>query len=164
MRLVVWVVLAACSSDAATPPPATRTAPKVESEVELEEPAPPRPPPRDHDLQWTQIVETNPGCFYFSGPTGRDNRLVGRARLERMATGVRLEVGGAQFDGTLANGEVRLRRESRHQFSGAWQAEETIVGRYTDGVLIAHYVYDECQLGRRCRHDCILTGTLRVSR
>jgi hypothetical protein len=152
--LVVWVVLAACSSEAATPPP------PVAPEAEADEPA----PLRDHDLQWTQIVESNPGCFYFSGPTGRDNRLAGRATLERSATGVRLEVGGAQFDGTLANGEVRLRRESRHEFDGPWQAEETIVGRYTDGVLIAHYVYDECQLGRRCRHDCILTGTLRVSR
>src|SRR5688572_14349667 len=119
--------------------------------MEAEEPE----PPRDHELKWTEVVEANPGCFYFSGPTGRDHRLVGRAKLERSATGIRLEVGGAVFDGTLANGEVRLRRDSRYQYGGPWQTEETIVGRYADGVLVGHYVYDECEVGPRCQHSCI---------
>lgn len=158
MRWFPWVVLAACGSDAPPPPPVA-VAPDAPVLAEAQE-----PPPRDHQLAWTQIVESNPGCFYFSGPTGRDNRLVGRARLERLATGIRLDVGGAVFDGTLVNGEVRLRRRSQHEFNGPWESEETIVGRYSDGVLVAHYVYDECEVGRRCQHSCVLTGTLRVAR
>lgn len=160
MRWFLWVVLAACGSEAAPPPPVATAEPVT---AEAEAPDPPAPV-RDHQLEWTQIVEANPGCFYFSGPTGRDDRLVGRARLERTASGVRLEVAGVTFDGTLANGEVRLRRESRHVFDGPWQVEETIVGRYSDSVLVAHYAYDECQIGRHCEHSCVLTGTLRVSR
>ena len=156
VRIAALVVLAACTShdDAGLEP----------EPVDDHTLAMPRPV-RDYEVRWSNVAEQHASCFYFSGPKGRDDLLIGRAVLTRTGDRVRLEIGNAAFVGALfAQGEVRLRRTSTHDFGGDWVVDETIVGRYTDGVLVAHYVYDECEQRRRCEHDCIVTGIMTVSR
>src|SRR5262245_1520197 len=121
---MVWraplVVLVACSG-----PPPSQAAP---------EPPPPPPSPAARgatsvQLQWSNVVTTD-GCFFFSGPDGRDDLLQGRAALERDGSKISLSVGSARFEGVYRGHKLDLVRVSPHEFDGNWLALETIDGSY----------------------------------
>jgi len=133
-------------------------------------PAPPPPPPTSVanvttsvELQWSNVVQTD-GCFFFSGPDGRDDRLQGTATLERNGTSIRLRVGTAEFDGTYRGSELTLLRVSPHQFDGDWLALETINGTYTEKVMRATYRYHECQAAVQCPGRCEIRADLVLAR
>jgi len=161
-RLVLAMVLVSCSSkrDAAA--------------TAGDEPAPPPPVPAAPDastaplgIRWSNVVRTE-GCFFFSGPDGRDDQLVGEvavATVERDGDNLSLRIGTATFEGTFRAGALTLVRKSRYDFNGPWAVTETIHGRLHDGVLVARYQYEECELAAAaCPGRCTVTGDLAFSR
>jgi hypothetical protein len=114
-------------------------------------------------LQWSDVVQTD-GCFFFSGPDGRDDRLQGTATLERDDTSIRLRVGAAEFEGSYRGGELALFRTSAHEYGGKWLAFETITGTYTENVMRAKYRYHECDSAGACPGRCEIRATLELLR
>ena len=149
----VLVVLLACDA-----PPAPAPSPA---------PAPPTPTPvattSSVELRWSNVIETE-GCFFFSGPDGRDDRLQGTATLERSGPNIKLRVGSAEFDGTYQRGELALARSSTHEFDGTWLAIETIQGKYTEQEMRATYRYHECQSHVACPGRCEIRADLVLAR
>ena len=113
------------------------------------------------------MVRTD-GCFFFSGPEGRDDQLVGDVKVEtveREGERIRVRIGTASFDGTYARGELVLSRTSQHDFNGPWSATETIRGRQTGNRLDARYAYTECErAAKECPGRCTISGDLVFSR
>jgi hypothetical protein len=132
------------------------------------------PPPAPHPLptpaaraprlatltaRWSELATVN-GCFYFSGPDGRDDRLTGPVQVDRTGEAVTLTIGTATFTGTYKLGELYAERHSRHDFGGAWTVTETIHGRYLEGVMRARYHYAECARDQPCPGHCAIDATL----
>jgi hypothetical protein len=157
------VALLACSSGEDVPAPAPVTAPAVPAPLPPREPAV-RPPVTVH---WANVVRTD-DCFFFSGPEGRDDQLVGDVKVEtveREGERIQVRIGTASFDGTYARGELVLSRTSQHDFNGPWSATETIRGRQTGNRLEARYAYTECELATKaCPGRCTISGDLVFSR
>lgn len=171
MRRALLVVMttglvgAACSPDHATPsdeppPPAV---PRAQ----------PRKPgaPRTLTVHWDSVVAAT-DCFFFSGPEGRDDHLVGaveldNAQAERGSEGdqISLRIGGATFAGTFRDLELHVTRHGVHQFHGDWSVDEQIDGRVRDGEFSGSYTYQECELAHgACPGRCTIAGRLRFTR
>jgi len=169
--LLLLAATAACSSKPDEPtreaPPASPNAPASSNAPDVPAPAPaspeatptPEAPYATLTAQWSRL-RTQPNCFYFSGPEGRDNRLVGPVTVERAGTAVTLHIGGATFTGTYERGELALTRRSRHDHGGAWTVVETIRGRYLEHIMRARYHYEECPVGGPCPSRCTLHADL----
>jgi hypothetical protein len=108
-------------------------------------------------LHWDHVA-TTADCFYFSGPEGRDDALVGTAVVERDDTRVKVTINTATFEGSYREGTLDLMRISSHEFDGPWLAFETLHGSVRGGVMTAHYRYTECEVARECPGRCALTG------
>jgi hypothetical protein len=166
----IAVVLVACSSSSEAPAPAP--APVRDEEA----PPPPPPPPMKETPRATGtmhatwgVVTTVGACWYFSGPTGRDTKLVGDAQLTRDGDKVTMVFGGATFTGTFApaaggGNELRLGRTTVHDFDDPWTVTEQIHGPYREGAIIARYRYEECERGTHCPNHCTIDGELTLSR
>lgn len=152
MRLVVAGILAACADPSPSPAPEPSPPPPV---------APPVPTrvTAHQTVHWGPL-ETTDGCFYFSGPDGSDDRLVGTAVIERDGTHVTMRLGGARFEGTYREGQLDLMRISPHSYGGPWLAVERIHGVYNRGAMKARYRYNECELAADCPGRCTLAGTI----
>jgi hypothetical protein len=113
--------------------------------------------------RWSNIRGTG-ACFYFSGPSGRDNQLVGDVTVERSGDRAILHIGGATFAGTYRDGELAVTRHSVHDYGGRWTVDETIRGRYLERLMRATYHYEECQDGDTCPGTCVLDARLVFAR
>jgi hypothetical protein len=111
---------------------------------------------------WTEIRSSG-GCWYFSGPAGRDARLWGDAVFDRDGERVTMNFGGAVFAGTYRDRVLELDRTSTHVFDKTWTVTETIRGEYLAGTVTAHYHYEECERGTRCPNECTIEATLAFS-
>lgn len=105
-----------------------------------------------------------PGCFFFSGPDGRDDRLVGRVVFDRAEIengAISLKIAGATFTGTYRDHELRVARQSTHEFSGAWKVTEELHGRVAAGVFRGEYHYEECEIAARsCPGSCTISARI----
>lgn len=108
-------------------------------------------------VHWDHVT-TAPDCFYFSGPEGRDDSLVGTAVIERNDTRVRVTINTATFEGSYREGTLDLMRVSPHEYDGAWLVLETLHGSVRDGAMTAHYRYTECDAAHECPGRCALSG------
>lgn len=109
--------------------------------------------------EWTKI-RSESSCWYFSGPSGRDDRLSGDISFHRDGDQVTATIGGATFTGTYRDNVLELARKSRHSADGTWNVNETIIGDYIGGKMIARYHYDECLVGTQCPNHCKIEATL----
>lgn len=117
-------------------------------------------------VQWSDVKATE-GCFFFSGPAGRDDRLVGSARITRDPSGVIVTIAKAEFRGVVRDQRLVATRTSKHDFGGAWIVTETLRGRYSDGAFVGSYSYEECEVGKQkgveaetCPDRCRIAATL----
>jgi len=164
-------VVAACSSKRAEPEPAP--APAVRKE-----PAPPKepvagtvprspPPATPYQIHWSN-VDIVDNCFYFSGPDGRDDKLVGEVRVETVeleGSALRIRIGATVFEGTYVAGALDLVRDSQHEFGGAWKVHETLRGRQVEGEMRATYSYEECELDTgMCPGRCTMSADVSIRR
>jgi hypothetical protein len=115
-------------------------------------------------VHWSQLGPAARGCFFFSGPSGRDDQLTGPANVERNGDAVSITIGAAVFIGTFHDNELRAARKSRHDFGGTWTVTETLHGFYRDGLMTAAYHYSECTAGLPCPDRCTLDGTITFPR
>ena len=125
------------------------------------QPAPP-PPAKvtaHQVVHWSDLDQAG-GCFFFSGPEGRDDRLTGMAVIEREGSRVTLTIDRAMFDGTYREGQLDLMRISTHVYDGPWLALERIHGAYKNQTMTARYRYNECELSGECPGRCTLAGTM----
>jgi hypothetical protein len=113
-------------------------------------------------VRWSQ-VEASDGCFFFSGPDGSDDKLIGTATIERDGTHVTMQIGNAQFEGTYREGQLDLMRISTHVYGGSWLALERMHGLYSRGTMVARYRYNECELAAECPGRCTLTGIIALT-
>src|ERR1043165_3954948 len=120
LRLIFFGVIVGCADPVAAPPP----------------PPPPTPAPMPvgpvqvtarQNVHWSHVESTD-GCFFFSGPDGSDDRLIGDATIEREGSHVKLRIGGALFEGTYREGELDLMRISPHNYDGPWLTFERMHG------------------------------------
>jgi hypothetical protein len=113
---------------------------------------------------WSNVNTTRESCFYFSGPRGRDNQLVGDAVLERDGDKVTMRWGNATFTGTYRDTVLDLQRKSTHSFGDQWTTTEKIHAEYhaqdEGGKLVGTYVYEECEQHQRCPGDCRIEADL----
>lgn len=119
-------------------------------------------------VRWSNVVRTS-GCFFFSGPAGRDDQLVGDVvieTVERDGEQIRMRIGTATFAGTYANGTLQLKRTSKYDYGGPWTTTETIIGQAKDDQpLVARYTYHECEVAsKKCPGQCTITGDLAFSK
>ncbi|CAN5837935.1 hypothetical protein BH11MYX3_BH11MYX3_47280 [soil metagenome] len=155
------LVLLGCSNNEDhTEVPAPAPAPEIA--------APPSPRVRPPvTVHWSNVVRTD-NCWFFSGPEGRDDQLVGDVRVEtveREGERIRVRIGTATFEGTYARGQLALGRSSDHDYNGAWSTTEVIRGQLTGRRLEARYRYEECEIATRtCPGRCTITGDLVFSR
>lgn len=177
MRAWLLVVMAdglgavtACSSKHTEPEPAPQPAPAARGSAEHVPPTgtvPRAVPPRPHQIHWSN-VQTPDDCFFFSGPEGRDDQLVGEVRVETVeleGSALRLRIGTTLFEGTFVNGAIDVARDHRYQFDGAWKTRETLRGRLVDDELRATYRYEECELATGdCPGRCTITGDVTIRR
>jgi hypothetical protein len=163
LRLALAIAFVACSSPSEEPAPAPAPLPH-------ETPPPPPPPVKETPratgtmhATWAKTVTVG-DCWYFSGPNGRDTKLVGDAQLTRDGDKITMVLGGATFAGEFTNGELRLGRTTLHDFDDSWTVTEKIHGPYREGAIIAKYRYEECERGTTCPNHCTIDGELTLSR
>lgn len=154
LALTIAGIVASCADPVSAPPPPPPPAPAP----------PPKPvgPARvtaRQIVQWSH-VETTSGCFFFSGPDGSDDRLVGDATIERNGQHIKLRIAGALFEGTYREGQLDLMRISSHTYDGPWLALERMHGVYAHGTMTAQYRYNECELAGECPGRCTITGDI----
>ncbi len=105
-------------------------------------------------------VKTDASCWYFSGPAGATTRLAGDAVFDRDGANVTMTFGGATFKGTYRDSVLELERKAGYVYQGRWTTRETIKGAYLAGKIVAHYRYEECQLGVTCDDRCWVDANL----
>jgi hypothetical protein len=110
-------------------------------------------------VEWGRHKQTD-GCFFFSGPDGRDDRLTNLALVEADGERVRITIGDAEFVGRQHNGNVDLARISPHDFGTRWLVTETLHGSYQQRSMRLAYTYRECQSGAACPGRCTIAGEL----
>lgn len=160
---MIAIVLAvpACPSTSSDPPARGSAAAPAARPVPSKPLSPPSAPTGPLRIEWTHIVST-PGCFFFSGPDGRDEQMVGEVKVataELEGTTFRVRVGTAVFEGTYSAGALDLVRDSEHDFDGPWKTHETLRGRQVDGELRATYRYEECKVGStECPEHCTISA------
>jgi hypothetical protein len=115
-------------------------------------------------VSW-QDVQATTGCFFFSGPNGRDDQLVGSAVFERNGSELTVTINKIAFRGTIGKDGFSVIRKSHHDYGGSWEVDESISGpRPAEGALRASYRYNECEKGTRCPNQCTINGTIVFSR
>jgi hypothetical protein len=128
--------------------------------------APAAPPPARavarQSIRWSQ-VEGSDDCFYFSGPDGSDDQLIGTATIDRDGTRVKMQIGNAVFEGSYRENQLDLIRISTHVYGGPWLAFERMHGVYSRGTMVARYRYNECEVTKECPGRCTLTGILTLT-
>ncbi len=158
------LLLAACSSKS-DPPPAP--APIAARDAAAREVRAVDAGPVRLTVHWSDVRRTT-GCFFFSGPEGRDDQLVGDVvveTVEREGVKIVIKIGTATFAGTYDRGELSLTRSGSYDYNGPWRTTEKIVGTKSGDTLSAHYTYEECELrGSDCPGHCTIRGTLTFSR
>jgi hypothetical protein len=165
-RVVAVLAAAACGAcDDEPPQPVDQP---ITVSVEPQQPPPPRrvaaPLLARRTARWDRIEAAN--CVFFSGPNGRDTKLVGVVEIERApndAVEVRfLDAASATFTGTIHDGELRLeRRTDYNNYGDAWKTTETIEGRLVAGRMATHYHYEECKVGDPpCPGTCTIEADL----
>jgi hypothetical protein len=152
------MVLVACGNDPPAPPPPAQ-APVIAPAPSSPPDAPPPPSHARMHATWTHI-RAEEGCWYFSGPGGRDNKLEGDIAFKRDGDQVTATIGGAVFTGTYRDNVLVLERKSRHTADGTWNVDEKITGDYVGGKMVARYHYEECLVGTRCPNHCAIAATL----
>lgn len=147
---LLMIALAACepaygeSSDPAKPMTETKPAPKS-AKVRIE---------------WSNVRVTD-GCFFFSGPDGRDDKLVGTATVTRDKTEVKIDFATATFRGVTRETVTVATRVSEHDFGGPWTVNEVIRGRFLEGGFTGQYRYSECeQSAKRCPGPCVIEADI----
>lgn len=153
-----WILVASIACDPATkrddaPPPPPDAAPI-------------KRPPVPFKIRWIEVRDTPP-CFYFSGPEGRDDKLVGTVTIERAELGdgdISIKINGVTFRGTFKDRELFVTRKSEHTHGGPWTATEEIRGKLVDNVLTGTYRYRECEHGTPCPGDCTIDADIRFER
>ncbi len=167
MRASVLVLLTACSSKSPESAPTDRgSATRVEPPAGTVPRATPTTP-GPYQIHWSN-VEAVDNCFFFSGPDGRDDRLVGEVRVETVeleGSALRIRIGETVFEGTYVSGTIDLVRDSTHEFDGTWKTHETLRGRQIEGELRATYRYEECELATgECPGRCTITADVTILR
>lgn len=119
----------------------------------------PKPAPKRLKVAWSKVKAT-PGCFFFSGPDGRDIQLTGMAMLSQSGTEVTLTFAKATFRGSLTDGGFEVTRRGAHDFDGPWTVEENIRGGFAGTGVVARYRYTECQQGTKCPNTCTIEAEL----
>jgi len=161
---VVPVLVAGChgSSDKPADQPAPSPAPPADAT-----PEPGVSPARGLAIRWLDVRATG-SCFYFSGPDGRDDKLVGAVTvIDRAELGdgtITIAINGVPFEGTYRNKQLAVKRVSEHVFGGPWTATEEIRGTFTDRDLVGTYSYRECEHGQPCPGRCTLDADIRFER
>jgi len=109
VRFGAMLCLVACGSS--DPDPVRTIENQPPAVVEQASPRATRPVspagPAKLGLAWSDVV-TSSGCFYFSGPQGRDDRLTGDVTVERKGDDVRLYIGDETFTGTFRDRELAV--------------------------------------------------------
>ncbi len=163
VRMIVVGVTACGDSREPPAPPPSRPPEPVAPRAEV---APESTPPRV-TVRWQNVTRTD-GCFFFSGPEGRDDQLVGDVKVEtveREGDQLRLRIGTAVFEGTYARGVLELSRAATYDYNGPWRTTERIRGAMQGDRLSAHYAYEECDLTTKaCPGNCTVSGELVFSR
>ena len=161
-RAVFLVALAACSAreddrEAAPVPVPVPQAPPAPAPA----PRPTQPSDYQFTVEWSEIKATE-GCFFFSGPDGRDDKLGPHVEVRREEPDrVELRFGSAVFSGTARNGELEVTRDSSHDFDGRWTVTERIHGRAREErEMHARYRYQECEVGQHCPGTCRIDAKL----
>jgi hypothetical protein len=110
-------------------------------------------------VSWENVKATE-GCFFFSGPSGRDDRLVGEARIVRDGQLVAIHIAKVTFRGSLTDLGFVVTRQSRHEYDGPWDVSERISGTSFDSPIRARYRYSECEVGKACPGECTIDATI----
>ena len=161
MRCLLLLLLVGCIEDRDSPRDKPLARPQLAPLAE--NPAPPSTT-ATYKVSW-QDVRTTSGCFFFSGPDGRDDQLVGTAVFERNGSELTVTINKVVFRGVLTKDGFSVARKSRHDYGGPWDVDETIAGpKPVEGSLRAIYRYNECELGTKCPNTCSIQGTLVLTR
>ena len=114
-------------------------------------------------MKWLGVRATD-GCFFFSGPDGRDDKLVGPVVVDRAESAngqLTVKIATATFTGTYRDRVLLLTRHSTHVFNGPWKVTEEIHGQFIDGVLQGGYHYEECEVAASsCPGRCTIDADL----
>lgn len=168
--LVLVLVTVACG-DAREPAPRVVPAPPVpappvDAATLAEAPlvGPPAPLPRGDRRRgsWSNIVPSDAGCFYFSGPDGRDTQLGDDIAIAVDGDRAVVTWSGAVFEGTLREDVLDVKRTGRYDFNGPWTTTERLRGPYREGVLHGTYTYEECERGATCPGSCKISARVVV--
>ncbi len=154
--------LAALGLIACDPSTAPRDEPAPVVPVVVSKPKPTAP----LRIRWVDVRDTPP-CFYFSGPDGRDDKLIGDVTVDRAELGdgnIALTINGVTFRGVFRDRELTVKRTSEHTFGGAWTATEEIHGTFVDSTLIGTYSYRECEHDNQCPGHCTIDADIRLER
>ena len=161
--LVLAALVAACGRTETTPPAGAAPIASGSASAVEAPPAAAPPPPSEFRFTaaWSKVVASQ-NCFFFSGPDGRDDKLVGTIIVRRDEPDrIELRFGDAVFTGTATNGELNAVRESTHDSEGTWRVRETLKGRIrAEREMHAKYRYEECQVGAPCPGQCRIDAEL----
>ncbi len=159
MRWLLPLLLVGCIEDRES----SRDRPTPKVAPVTEQPAPPQNT-TTFKVAW-QDVQATTGCFFFSGPNGRDDQLVGNAVFQRNGSELAVTINKVVFRGTIHKDGFTVTRRSSHDYSGPWVVDEVISGpRPAEGALRATYRYNECEKGTKCPNQCTIDGTIVFSR
>ena len=112
-------------------------------------------------VSWENVKTETDGCFFFSGPDGRDDKLVGEASIVRDGDLLAIHFGKVVFRGRTTPQGFTVSRKSEHDFNGSWNVTEVISGKRLESPIRAHYRYNECQVGdAECPGQCTINGTI----
>lgn len=118
--------------------------------------------PKKLKVVWGKVTSTD-GCFFFSGPNGRDIQLTGYATISQVGSELTIQFDQTAFRGELTDGGFEVTRRSQHEFGGKWTIDEKIRGKLTPGGgAVARYKYNECQDGTACPGRCTIEGELQL--
>jgi len=167
MRVVV-VLLVSCGdlgdpARKAEPPPVVAITPDAAPPVMTTD-APVGP--SSLKIRWLSVNETST-CFYFSGPRGRDDVLVGKVTFDRPELGdgaIAIKINNATFRGSYRDHKIVVRRSSQHDFGGPWNIDEVIQGEIVDGAFTGTYAYRECEQDGACPGTCQIDARIRFER
>ncbi|MGE0395721.1 MAG: hypothetical protein AB7T06_03260 [Kofleriaceae bacterium] len=112
----------------------------------------------EYRATWANVNSQTPGCWFFSGPHGRDTPLGEdvTVRVERGHAWVTW--GKATFEGTWSDATVDVMRLATHSYLGTWVISERLVGRPKEKGIHATYKYEECEEGMKCPGQCFITA------
>jgi len=160
MRWLLLLLLVGCIEERESPRDQPLAKPQLAPVAET-----PNPNTTTFKVSWDNVRATD-GCFFFSGPNGRDDQLVDTAVFERNGTELTVTINKkVVFKGSLTKDGFSVARKSQHDYGGPWTVDESIAGpRPVEGSLRASYRYNECEQGTKCPNQCTITGTIVFTR